>query len=195
MPTKNLVCMIHSVKFKAVLDTNVIYPIAIRDLLFWFAHYDLYTPKWSENIFCEWKEVMIRKGIPETEAEKRITKANLAFPDALVKNYKNLVEKLELPDPDDCHVLAAAIKANANIIVTNNLKDFPEEYLDSFGLKAKSADDFLTDIIDLNPEIAVKAFKEMVLNRKNPAMDEYEVLESLRKIGLTDTANYLHAML
>ena len=56
-------------------------------------------------------------------------------------------------------------------------------------------DDFLTDIIDLNPEIAVKAFKEMVLNRKNPKMDEFEVLESFRKVGLNDTANYIHAFL
>lgn len=71
--------MIHSVKFKAVLDTNVIYPIIIRDVLFWFAHYDLYTPKWSENIFAEWKTVMLRKGISEEEAEKRIQIANLAF--------------------------------------------------------------------------------------------------------------------
>ncbi|WP_431294600.1 hypothetical protein [Pedobacter sp. P26] len=57
--------MIHSVRFKAVLDTNVIYPVVIRDLLFWFAHYDLYTPKWGANIFCEWKEVMLRHGVEE----------------------------------------------------------------------------------------------------------------------------------
>lgn len=187
--------MIHSVKFKAVLDTNVIYPIIIRDLLFWFAHYDLYTPKWSENIFAEWKTVMLRKGISEKEAEKRIHRADLAFPDALVQNYNGLVAQLELPDEDDRHVVAAAIKANAKVIVTNNLRDFPEEYLDSFGLKAKSADDFLTDIIDLNSDIALKAFREMVLNRKNPKMDVYEVLDSLRKVGLEDTANYLHALL
>lgn len=187
--------MIHSVKFKAVLDTNVIFPIIIRDLLFWFAHYDLYTPKWSENIFTEWKTVMLRKGITEKESEKRIRTANAAFPDALVQNYGGLVEQLDLPDIDDRHVLAAAIKANANVIVTNNLKDFPEDYLDSFGLKAKSADDFLTDIIDLNADIAVKAFREMVLNKRNPAMDEYQVLDSLRKVGLEDTANYLHALL
>ncbi len=187
--------MIHSVKFKAVLDTNVIYPIIIRDLLFWFAHYDLYTPKWSENIFAEWKTVMLRKGISEEEAEKRIHRVDLAFPDALVQNYNGLVAQLELPDEDDRHVVAAAIKANANVIVTNNLRDFPEEYLDSFGLKAKSADDFLIDIIDLNSDIALKAFREMVLNRKNPKMDVYEVLDSLRKVGLEDTANYLHALL
>lgn len=187
--------MIHSVRFKAVLDTNVIFPIVTRDLLLWFAHYDLYTPKWSEHIFDEWRDVMIRKGVDEAEAEKRVQRANTAFPDALVKNYTSLIEKLELPDEKDRHVLAAAIKTNANVIVTSNLKDFPTEYLASFGLTAKSADDFLTDIIDLNSDKAVEAFREMVLNRKNPAMDEYQVLESLRKIGLKDTANYLHALL
>lgn len=74
--------MIHSVKFKAVLDTHVIYPIVIRDFLFWLAYYELYTPKWISNIFDEWKEVMIRKGILKEEAEKRVYVANLAFPDA-----------------------------------------------------------------------------------------------------------------
>lgn len=187
--------MIHSVKFKAVLDTNVIFPIVIRDLLFWFAFYELYTPKWSATIFEEWKDVMIRKGLSETEANKRIQRANNAFPDALVTNYQSMIDSLTLPDLKDRHVLAAAIKSSAHVIVTQNLKDFPEEYLNSFSIKAKSADDFLTDIIDLNPEIAVKAFKEMVLNRKNPNMDEFEVLESLRKIGLHDTANYIHALI
>lgn len=57
--------MIHSVRFTAVLDTNVVFPIIIRDILFWFAFYDLYTPKWSEHIFDEWKRVMIEKGVAE----------------------------------------------------------------------------------------------------------------------------------
>lgn len=187
--------MIHSVRFKCLLDTNVIYPILVRDLLFWFAHYDLFTPQWSKHIFDEWVDVMKRKGISEEEAFKRVEKANLAFPDALVRNYEGLIGSLELPDEKDRHVLAAAIKTNANVIVTNNLKDFPLPYLQSFGLSAKSADDFLTDIIDLNPKQAIKAFREMVLYKRNPDLDEYEVLELLRNQGLNDTANYLHALL
>jgi len=187
--------MIHSVRFTAVLDTNVIYPVIIRDLLFWFAYYDLYTPKWSHHIFDEWKVVMQRKGVTPEESEKRIRNANLAFPDALVQHYESLIEHLELPDEKDRHVLAAAIKTNAHVIVSNNIKDFPEDVLDKYGLKIKSADDFLTDIIDLNPEIAIEAFREMVLNKKSPELDEYEVLDCLRKNGLKDTADYLHALL
>src|SRR5690554_2643511 len=159
--------MIHSVRYKAVLDTNVIFPIEIRDLLFWFAHYDLYTPKWSKIIFDEWKSVMIRKGVESSQAEKRINIANLAFPDALVLNYEGLIDNLNLPDKDDRHVLAAAIKVNANIIVTNNLKDFPDDYLDSFGLKAVCADDFLTDIIDLNAKGVRDMFGDVEVYIKN----------------------------
>ena len=138
---------------------------------------------------------MRRKDVPEEEILKRVKKANMAFPDALVENYTSLIDGIELPDIDDRHVLAAAIKTNANLIVTNNMKDFPEQYLNSFGLTAKTADDFLTDIIDLNPEVAVRAFREMVLNRKKPDLDEYQVLDILRNQGLEATANYLHSQL
>ena len=74
----------------------------------------------------------------------------------LLWNYEGLISTLTLRDPDDCHVLAAAIKANANLIVSNNIKDFPKEYLSTFGLSVKTADDFLTDIIDLNHEVSIR---------------------------------------
>ncbi len=138
---------------------------------------------------------MERKGITREEALKRVQKMNQAFPDALVLNYELLIDSLTLPDIDDRHVLAAAIKTNADLIITNNLKDFPTEYLSSFGIKAKAPDDFLTDIIDLNHDISVQAFKKMVLGKKNPPHNEYEVLDILRNNGLIDTANYLHALI
>jgi len=187
--------MIHSVKFTVVLDTNVIYPVIIRDILFWFAHYDLYTPKWSKHIFDEWYDVMLRKGVDAIEANKRIKRAEKAFPNALVNNYEPIIQSLNLPDEKDRHVLAAAIKTDAHLIVTNNLRDFPESVLGNYGIKAKSVDDFLTDIIDLNQEVAVEAFKEMVLYKKKPELDEYQVLSILRKINLKDTADYLHSLL
>ena len=187
--------MIHSVRFKCVLDTNVIYPLWTRDLLLWFAFYDLYTPKWSNNIFSEWITVMKRKGVSDDEANKRANVMNNAFPDAMVENYEPLIEGLTLPDTDDRHVLAASIKTNANLIITNNLKDFPKEYLARFSLKAKCPDDFLTDIIDINPELSVQAFRKLVLNKKNPPYDEYDVLEILRNNNLKDTADYIHALI
>src|SRR5690606_39002666 len=135
------------------------------------------------------------KDVSVVEIKKRVCKVQLAFPDALVDNYEPLVESLSLPDENDRHVLAAAIKTNANIIVTNNVKDFPAEYLARFGLSVKTADDFITDTIDLNNDVALKAFRIMVMNRTNPDLDEFEVLDRLRKNGLNDSANYLHTLI
>ncbi|MEZ4688521.1 MAG: PIN domain-containing protein [Bacteroidia bacterium] len=187
--------MIHSVRFVSVLDTNVIFPLELRDILFWFAHDGLYTPKWSKHIFDEWEDVMRRKKVSESEILKRTGWANLAFPDAKVTGYEPFISHLELPDSKDCHVLAAAIKSNANLIVTNNLKDFPQEYLTTYGLEAKQPDDFLTDLIDLNPQLAIHSFRKLVLNRRSPEMDEFAVLEALRRNGLKETAGYLHSLL
>ncbi len=187
--------MISSKRFTCVLDTCVIYPVEVRDLLLWFAHFKLYTPRWTEHIHEEWDDVMARKGIAAEEREKRRVKMDSAFPFALVEDYAPLIDQLTLPDPKDRHVLAAAIKVNANQIVTNNLKDFPEDYLASFGLVAKSADDFLADLIDLDQELSLHAFRVLVLHRRNPEMDEYQVLDAMRRNGLTDTANFLHALM
>lgn len=138
---------------------------------------------------------MRRKDISEEDIKKRVGKAQLAFPDALVDNYEPLVESLTLPDENDRHVLAAAIKTNANIIVTNNVKDFPAEYLASFGLTVKNSDDFITDTIDLNNDVALEAFRMMVMNITNPDFDEFEILDRLRSNGLNDSANYLHSLI
>jgi len=142
--------MIRSIRLTCILDTNVIYPIEIRDLLFWFAYSDLFIPKWSKHIFDEWEIVMRRIGVAEDEISKRMNKATFAFPDAFVENYEPFIELLNLPDPKDCHVLAAAIKADADIIVTNNLKDFPKDYLAKFEVSVsypqKVTEQYLLDI-------------------------------------------------
>lgn len=187
--------MIHSVRFTIVLDTNVIYPIEIRDILLWFAYYDLYTPKWSNHIFDELKRLMKAKGISQEIIDRQINNMNRAFPDALVQGYESIIDTLSLKDKKDCHVLAAAIKTNANLIVTNNLKHFPSPYLSMFDIEAKSADDFICDIIDLNQIKARDAFIEMVSNKNNPPLDNYQMLEIFRKRGLNKSADYLHALL
>ncbi len=186
--------MIHSIRFTCVLDTNVIYPIIIRDLLFWLAHYRLFTPKWSKHIFDEWENLMRKKGVSEEKISDRIAKANRAFPDALVTNYESLIPYLTLPDEKDRHVLAAAIKTNASIIVTHNLKDFSAEYLKHFGLTAKDPDNFIADTVDLNPIQAVQAFKELVLHKRNPNLDEYQMLDRFRNNGLKQSADFLHSL-
>ena len=81
------------------------------------------------------------------------------------------------------------------MIVTNNLKDFPNDYLSRFGLSAKSADDFFTDIIDLNHETSIQAFRGLVIDKKNPPCGQFEVLDIFRNNGLKNTADYLHTLI
>ncbi|RME13213.1 MAG: PIN domain-containing protein [Bacteroidetes bacterium] len=183
--------MIHSPQITCLLDTNVIVPIEVRDLLFWFAHDDLYIPRWSRHIFDEWVSVMRRRGISETEIKKRLRWANLAFPFAAVKDYEHLIQQLDLPDPKDRHVLAAAIKSKADFIITNNLKDFPQDYLASFEILAKSPDDFLSELITIHPKVAVRSFRKLVANRRNPNLNELQVIENLKRNRLIHTARTL----
>jgi len=186
---------ISSIKFIAVLDTNVIYPVKVRDLIFTMADMHAFTIKWSKNIFKEWEAVMKKKGMEEKIIQRQLNNASLAFPDALVENYEHIMEILNLPDPDDRHVMAAAIKTNANVIVTNNVKDFPLEYLKSFNLDVKTPDEFLCDAVDLNLKAAMQAFKNMVAKYKNPPMDEMEVLVDLRKKYFPKTMAYLYSQM
>lgn len=89
-----------------------------------------------------------------------------------------------MPDNNDRHVLAAAIKANANIIVTFNIKDFPSSYLKSFGIEVQHPDKFITNLINVDKQTSIKAFNNQVRSLKNPPKSGEEVLSVLAKCGL-----------
>lgn len=138
--------------FIVVFDANVLYPSTLRDLLIRIAQAGLVRAKWTEQILDEVFS-NLRKNRPDLAPEKlRRTRdlMNVAVRDCLVTGYEPLVGAMTLPDPDDRHVLAAAIKAGAQVIVTNNLRDFPTDALQQWGIDPKSADDFVLDQIDLN---------------------------------------------
>lgn len=139
--------------------------------------------------------VFTQKGVNAHDIEKRISKIKEAFPYAMVENFESFIEVIDLPDAGDRHILAAAIKAKADVIVTLNTKDFPLKNLEIFDLEAKTPDDFLTDLIDLNHQLALNAFREMVLTKSNPKYDAYEILNIFRNVGLKNTADFLHSLL
>ncbi len=185
--------MIHSPKFTAVLDACVLYPAPVRDLLLHLANLDLYKPKWTTRIQEEWKRNLL-KNRPDLKAEqlaRTVNEMDKAFPDAIVKKYEALVSSIVLPDRDDCHVLAAAIRCSAEVIVTTNLKDFPEKYLKGFDIEPQHPDLFISNLIDLNPEKSLTAFRQQVSLLKNPPMTALQVLESLKKSGLVATSDKL----
>lgn len=178
--------MIHSARFTAVLDACVLYPAQIRDFLLHLASAELYTPKWTDRIHDEWLRNLIvnRPDLEAAKLERTIKEMKKAFPDSSVEKYESLILSLQLPDEDDRHVLAAAIRCKADVIVTFNLKDFPTKDLVQFDIEAQHPDLFISNLIDLNPEKSVAAFLKQVSLLKNPPKSQTQVLESLKKCGL-----------
>src|SRR5260370_9234777 len=121
--------MLHTSRCTAILDANVLYPAPLRDYLLNLAAIELFKPKWTDAIQDEWIRNLLlkRPDLKRQDLVKTRKAMDNAFPDANTTNYQELVSGLSLPDPDDKHVLAAAIVANAEIIVTSNLKDFPAD--------------------------------------------------------------------
>lgn len=121
-----------SANFIVLYDACVLYPAPVRDLLLWAALEPppLFRPCWSETIHDEWiRNLHARDPIkyPLERLQHTAKTMNAAIPDSLVKDFEDLIPSLDLPDLNDRHVLAAAIKAGAQVIVTNNLKDFPAD--------------------------------------------------------------------
>jgi hypothetical protein len=111
--------------------------------------------------------------------------------DALVRDYEDLIEALRLPDPSDRHVLAAAIRGRADVIVTRNTKHFPDDALKPFGIAAQHPDEFVVHLLDLAPGLVVEAAQRHRESLRNPAKTVEEYLEMLEKEGLTATVAIL----
>jgi predicted nucleic acid-binding protein len=176
-------------RFAAVLDANVLYPFRVRDLLLRFAEAGLFRLCWSRQILNEWERSLLASK-PQLEASIRSQRLAMeeAFPEALVDGHEPLINALDLPDSDDRHVLAAAICAGAQLIVTENLRDFPEERLAPFGIEARSADAFLAGTFELYPTQATLALKRLRAEYSRPPMTASELVMDLLRVRLPLTA-------
>lgn len=184
--------MAGSARYTAVLDANVLYPALLRDVLLSLAHADLYSAKWSAHIRDEWTRALLREK-PEKAAQIEAAAQAMeeAIPDCLVTGYEHLIEGLNLPDPDDRHVLAAAIAGHADAIITWNGKDFPNEILDSFGIELQTPDEFVLNQIMLRGHIALAAIKGMRERWEKPQYTAVALVDLLEKRGLPLTAAHL----
>jgi hypothetical protein len=108
-----------------------------------------------------------------------------------VTDYQDLVAGLTLPDPDDRHVLAAAIRSATDVIVTFNLKDFPTSEVGKYGIAAQHPDDFIAHLIDLAPHTVCAAAKRQRESLKNPPKTVAEFLDVLERLGLPQAVNEL----
>jgi len=178
-----------------IIDTNVLHPLWVRDILFWFAYYDLLRLAWTDDILKEWVEVMRRKRLSEDLIINRIKKVNKAFPEAKIEDYQPYLDCLDLPDKDDRHVVAAAIKTNAKFVITYNLKDFPSNKLSQYKIMAIDPDTFISNCITRNESTSILAFRSLVETKSNPKLPISEVIDILHNNGLIKTAKHLRTII
>ena len=173
----------------AIYDANIIYPAPLRDLLIRIAQSGLVLARWSETIHDEWTRNVL-KANPHLSA-KRLARTrslmNEAVRDCLVTGHKKLISTLSLSDPEDRHVLAAAICAKAAVIVTFNLKDFRAKTLGQFDIKAQHPAAFLADLLNQSAGLVCAAVKRQRESLRNPQRTIEELLTTLENQGLIQT--------
>ena len=182
--------------FVVVYDACVLYPAPLRDLLVRVARTGLVRARWSDAILDECFRSILenRPELNPRALERTRVLMKLAVPDCIVGGYEELVGGLTLPDPADRHVVAAAIRAGAQIIVTFNLKDFPDEALAAYGIETKHPDDFVIDQIGLAPGAVVNVVVEQSQALKNPPRSVVELLDTLRDCGLVQSVAKLREL-
>lgn len=185
--------MIHSNSFTVVLDACVLYPAPIRDLLLSLAAIGFYRVQWSDKIQSEWSENLLanRPDLQKSNIKKTIKAMDMAFPDARIEGYEDLIAALKLPDPNDRHVLACAIRCKADLIVTLNTKDFPRPKTQTYDVDVQHPDNFVNSLIDLDSEKACTAFTQMIARLNNPPMTTKDVVAILKRVGLKKSAGRL----
>ena len=169
----------------ALLDANVLFPFRKRDILLRFHYAGLFRARWTEQIIDEWTLNLLER---KPHLERSVRSQRLAmgehFPEALVTGYEPLIATLELPDADDRHVLAAAIRCGAQYIVTDNLADFPAQVLARFNIEAIDADGFLSRTFDLYPSEALGVLRTLRKAYNNPPFTPSEFVRDMTAKGL-----------
>ncbi|HEY6760979.1 MAG TPA: PIN domain-containing protein [Baekduia sp.] len=174
--------------YKVVLDANVLFPLSLRDLLLRLAEQELFEPVWSERILDEMTRNLVKtgKGSPEqADALRRVMQT--AFPEAaeppaaiaaLVPAMTN--------DPGDRHVLACAVASKAEGILTSNLKHFPSQSVDPFGIDVRHPDEFLCALRDMFGDIVIYEVRELAAALRKPPRSVEYILDSFQLHGLPE---------
>ena len=178
--------------FVALYDACVLHPEPLRSLLVQLAQTKLFRARWTEDIHQEWMRSVtrLRPHVGPDKLRRVADLMNLAVEDCLVDGHGPLASMLTLPDPDDRHVLAAAIVGRADVIVTSNLRHFPKTILEPLRIEAQHPDVFIRHVLDLDIQ-AVTAVRLVRARMRNPAMEPAEYLDMLLRQGLPDTVAFL----
>lgn len=170
---------------RALLDANVFFQTWTVDPLLSFADSEFFEPLWSDRILAEAREHLpeVWERASASGVDRYLRLIDAAFPDARVRGWEALESSIRLADPDDRHVLAAAAAGRADVIVTWNLKHFPEPVLAPYRLRAVTPDDLLCELFAIDPDEAMTVMHSLVASKRRPPRTMREEIEHLRRIG------------
>ncbi|MBK0093251.1 PIN domain-containing protein [Erwinia sp. S59] len=183
--------------YTVVFDACVLYPAPLRSFLMYLAAGGQFRARWSEDIHEEWiRNVLLnRTELDRAQLERVRALMDRHVPDALVTGYQSLIESIRrLPDEDDRHVVAAAIVAQAEGIVTFNLRDFPDEVLSVWNLRAIHPDSFITDFTELDITVVIDAARRQRASLLSPPFSLDEYLDCLLRQQLPETVSRLRPL-
>jgi predicted nucleic acid-binding protein len=177
----------------ALLDACVLYSAILRDLLLRLSNENVFIPKWSETINQEWTRNLLasRPDLTPDRLQRTCHLMLASNPDSLVTGFEKHIAELTLPDPNDRHVVAAAIESHADVIVTFNLKDFPDALLAPHQIKAIHPDVFLCQCLLDYPLQVLTAIHKQQQSLKSPPCSMTKFLEVLSQAGLPQTSTNL----
>lgn len=178
-----------------IYDSCVLFPPSLRDLFVWLGITGACRPRWTAAIHEEWTRSVLamRPSVAAASLARCCALMNAAVPDCLVSGYEPLVESVTLPDADDRHILAAAILAGAESIVTFNLKDFPGDLTRPRGVVAIHPDAFLVQLLESFEGEVCQAVRNQRGLLKSPPKTVKEHLATLEKVGLAQAVSLLRA--
>lgn len=165
--------------FPVLLDACALIPMPEADLLLRIAAAKQYRPLWTDEILDEVeKNLMVKLGRTPVQARRRVDRMREAFPHAMVDGHRPLIPQMT-NDPKDRHVLAAAVRGNASLIVTWNVRDFPPESLVPYEVEVRTSDDFLCDQLDLAEPAVLTSVEECVAQLRRPVVSMGEYIERI----------------
>ena len=183
--------MSYADRFTALIDASVLSGALRRNLILSLAEVGFFRPRWSAHILDETQKAICEMTKGATTGAKQIESIKAAFPESLVDGYEVFEDILDLPDPGDKHVLAAAISTSASVIVTDNLRDFPSTVLAPYSIEAISSDEFIADIVELDPPESLLAIRCMRHRLKNPVLDVPSLIRKSEAQGLFQVATLM----
>jgi predicted nucleic acid-binding protein len=179
------------------LDACVLVPITLTNVLLTAAESDLIRPYWSHTVVEEAVAAIreISPDRPEAQVRRRFAAMDVAFSDSLVEGDPAAVADLRLPDSDDLHVVAAAVAANADLIVTDNTADFPAKALGAVGLRATTPGELLSSMLSSSPEAMLNIMRQAVATLTRPPITLDEILATLERCWAADFVAELRTLL